>query len=226
MTQQVLNTKLNQSGDSVMGTTVNVSELITGQSVVPVVVIENEEQAMGLAQALIDGGVNVIEITLRNSFGVKAIEIIKREFPDMVVLAGTVNTAAQMVAVVKAGVDGIISPGLTSELLETAKRQNIPYLPGVATPSEVLTAIEHGLTECKLFPATVVGGISALKAFNGPFPNMKFCPTGGVSPDNYKDFLALPNVMCVGGSWIAPTGLVRSGDWPAIIDLCKQVTGK
>ncbi len=199
----------------------NVSELLNGQKVVPVVVIEDEAQALGLAQALLDGGISVIEITLRNEFGVKAIEIIKQKYPQMVVLAGTVNTEAQMVAVVKAGVDGIISPGLTPALLETAKRQNIPYLPGVGTASEVLIAIEHGLTECKLFPATVVGGISALKAFNGPFSNIRFCPTGGVSESNFKDFLALPNVMCVGGSWIAPTGLVRDGKWDEITKLCK-----
>jgi len=142
----------------------------------------------------------------------------------MVVLAGTVNTPDQMREVVKAGVDGIISPGITEALLKTAKEENIPYLPGVGTASEVLLAIEHGLTECKLFPATVVGGISALKAFNGPFSNIRFCPTGGVSEANYKDFLALPNVMCVGGSWLAPTNLVREGNWAEITRLCKAVT--
>lgn len=211
-------------GEVDMGAAGNVSELIGDQKVVPVVVIEDENQALGLAQALLDGGVNVIEITLRNDYGVKAIEVIKNNFPDMVVLAGTVNTEAQMVAVVKAGVDGIISPGITVSLLETAKRQNIPYLPGVGTASEVLLAIEHGLTECKLFPATVVGGISALKAFDGPFSNMRFCPTGGVSANNYHDFLALPNVMCVGGSWLAPTKLVREGKWDEITALCKDIT--
>ena len=183
-----------------MSNTTQVSELLKGQQVVPVVVIENEEQAEGLAGALLAGGITVIEITLRNAFGVKAIEIIKQKFPEMVVLAGTVNTPDQMRDVVNAGVDGIISPGLTVALLETAKEEKIPYLPGVGTASEVLLAIEHGLTECKLFPATVVGGISALKAFNGPFSNIRFCPTGGVSEANFKDFLALPNVMCVGGS--------------------------
>ena len=139
----------------------------------------------------------------------------------MVVLAGTVNTAQQLRDVVKAGVDGIISPGLTVSLLEAAREEKIPYLPGVGTASEVLLAIEHGLTECKLFPATVVGGIGALKAFNGPFSQIRFCPTGGVSPDNFKDFLALPNVMCVGGSWLAPLSLVREGNWAEITRLCK-----
>jgi len=203
--------------------TTQVSELLKGQQVVPVVVIENEEQAIGLAGALLEGGITVIEITLRNAYGIKAIELIKQKFPEMVVLAGTVNTPDQLRAVVKAGVDGIISPGLTVALLEAAKEEKIPYLPGVGTASEVLLAIEHGLTECKLFPATVVGGIGALKAFNGPFSNIRFCPTGGVSEANYKDFLALPNVMCVGGSWIAPVNLVREGNWAEITRLSKAV---
>lgn len=203
-----------------------VSELIGEQKVLPVVVIENEEQALGLAQALLDGGINVIEITLRNAYGIKAIEVIKKNFPEMVVLAGTVNSSAQMVAVVKAGVDAIISPGITESLLKTAKLQGVPYLPGVGTASEVMLAIEYGLSECKLFPATVVGGLGALKAFNGPFGDIRFCPTGGVSPENYEEFLALPNVMCVGGSWIAPSKMVQLGDWAGITALCKEITEK
>ena len=205
-----------------MSNTTQVSELIKGQEVVPVVVIENEEQAVGLAGALLEGGINVIEITLRNAYGIKAVSLIKQKFPEMVVLAGTVNTAQQLRDVVKAGVDGIISPGLTVSLLEAAREEKIPYLPGVGTASEVLLAIEHGLTECKLFPATVVGGIGALKAFNGPFSQIRFCPTGGVSPDNFKDFLALPNVMCVGGSWLAPLSLVREGNWAEITRFCHE----
>ena len=204
-----------------MSKATQVSELLKGQQVVPVVVIENEEQAIGLAGALLEGGISVIEITLRNAYGIEAISLIKQKFPEMVVLAGTVNTPQQLRDVVKAGVDGIISPGLTVALLETAKEEKIPYLPGVGTASEVLLAIEHGLSECKLFPATVVGGISALKAFNGPFSSIRFCPTGGVSEANFKDFLALPNVMCVGGSWIAPSNLVREGNWAEITRLSK-----
>ena len=203
-----------------------VSEMLDGQKVVPVVVIENREQAMGLAQALLDGGINVIEITLRDAYAIKAIEVIKQHFPDMVVLAGTVTSPAQMVAVVNVGVDAIISPGITESLLKTAKQQGIPYLPGVATASDLMLAMEYGLRECKLFPATVVGGISALKAFSGPFSEIRFCPTGGVSESNYHDFLALPNVMCVGGSWLAPSSLVRNADWAAITDLCKAVSEK
>lgn len=201
-----------------------VSEMLGDQKVLPVVVIENEAQAMGLAQALLDGGVNVIEITLRDDYGVKAIELIKKNFPEMLVLAGTVNTPAEMAAVVEVGADAVISPGITRSLLEAAEKHAIPYLPGVATASEILLAIEYGLVECKLFPASVAGGISALKAFSGPLGDIRFCPTGGVSPANYHDFLALPNVMCVGGSWLAPSDLVRNGDWAAITELCKAIS--
>ena len=199
-----------------------VSDLIPGQKVVPVVVIEDQQQAQGLAQALLDGGINVIEITLRDAYAVSAIEYIKQNFPDMVILAGTVTSSEQLREVVKAGADGIISPGLTPALLETAKEQDIAYLPGVATGSDILLGMEYGLTEFKLFPATVVGGVGSLKAFSGPFGQIRFCPTGGVSPSNVKEFLALPNVMCVGGSWIAPQGLVRDGNWAEITRLCKE----
>ena len=200
---------------------VNVSDMLKGQKIVPVVVIENKQQALGLAQALLEGGIQVIEITLRNSYGMQAIRDVKNAFPEMLTLAGTVNTAQSMLDVMEAGADGIISPGITDSLLRTALDNKIPYLPGVATASEVLTAMEHGLSECKLFPATVVGGVSALKAFSGPLSNMKFCPTGGVGEDNFKDFLALPNVMCVGGSWIAPSSLIANANWQGISELCK-----
>lgn len=202
----------------------NISELLGGQTVIPVVVIDNEHQAINLAQALLAGGVSVIEITLRNAFGLKAISLIKERFPEMLVLAGTVNTEDDMHDVSKAGCDGVISPGLTPALLESANELNLPYMPGVATGSEILTAIEHGLTECKLFPATVVGGIPALKAFAGPFAEMSFCPTGGVGVDDYQEYLALKNVICVGGSWLAPTSLVEAGEWQSITDLCMQIT--
>ena len=117
-----------------------------------------------------------------------------------------------------------LAPCLTDNLLSAAKEQRIPCLPGVASASEVLLAMEYGLLECKLFQATVVGGVGALNAFNAPFRNVRFCPTGGVSSSNYRDFLALPNVMCVGGSWIAPTNKAQSGDWQGITALCKEIT--
>lgn len=201
-----------------------VSTLLNGQKVVPVVVLENEKQALGLAEALLQGKMSVIEITLRNDFGLTAIELIKQRFPEMLVLAGTVNSVAQMHQVVEAGVDGVISPGLTPALAECAQELQIPYLPGVATASDLMLAIEHGLSECKLFPATVVGGVSALKAFAGPFGQISFCPTGGVNEGNYQEFLALGNVMCVGGSWIAPSGLIRDENWAEITRRCEAVS--
>ncbi len=202
---------------------VKVSELVIGQKVVPVVVIENEEQAMAIPQALLDGGINVIEITLRHPYALQAIELIKKEFPQMVIMAGTVCTADQMRASVDAGAGSIVSPGITNSLLTAARELNIPYLPGVATASNILQAGEFGIKECKLFPATVVGGIAALKAFGGPFGDIRFCPTGGVSASNFEDFLALPNVMFVGGSWLVPSKLVAAGDWQGITQLCKAV---
>ena len=202
---------------------VKVSELVSGQKVVPVVVIENEEQAMAMPQALLDGGVNVIEITLRHPYALEAIELIKKEFPQMVIMAGTVCTADQMRASVDVGAGSIVSPGITNRLLTTAQELNIPYLPGVATASDILQAVEFGLNECKLFPATVVGGISALKALGGPFGDISFCPTGGVNASNYQDFLALPNVMFVGGSWLAPSKLVAAGDWQGITQLANAI---
>lgn len=201
-----------------------VSQLLVGQQVVPVAKVDDQQQAIGLANALLEGGVNVIEVTLRNAFGINAIEVIKAEFPTMVVLAGTVINEAQMDDVVSAGVDGVISPGISEGLLASAAKHDIPYLPGVATASEVMLATQHGLTECKLFPASVAGGLSALKAFSGPFPDMRFCPTGGVSESNYQAFLALPNVICVGGSWLAPSSLVANANWLEITRLCKVVT--
>jgi len=195
--------------------------LLGEQKVIPVVVIEDEQQALGLGQALLDGGVTVIEITLRNQFGLRAIELVKSNFPKMLVIAGTVNSAAAVGQVSNAGADAIVSPGVTNAILEEVIIHNIPYLPGVATPSEILQVMEMGFNECKLFPASVVGGVAALKAFSGPFPDIRFCPTGGISQFNYADFLALKNVICVGGSWIAPSSLIRSHDWQGITDLCK-----
>lgn len=202
----------------------SVESLLQGQKIVPVVVIENKSQALGLAQALLDGGISVIEITLRNDFGLAAIEIVKQAFPEMLIVAGTVTVPQEMKDAVNAGAQGIVSPGITSSLVATAADLGVAYLPGVATSSDILLANENGINECKLFPATVVGGIGALKAFNGPFPKIRFCPTGGVGANNFKDFLALPNVMFVGGSWVTPSSMIRSEDWSSITELCHSAT--
>lgn len=201
-----------------------VSPLLNNNKVIPVVVIENQSQAIGLANALVDGGVNSIEITLRNEFGLTAIELIKREVQDIVVMAGTVNCISDMKQAIDAGSDALVSPGLDADMVALAANSGIPYLPGVATGSEVMRAANLGLRECKLFPATVVGGVPALKALAGPFAGMKFCPTGGIGEGNYRDFLALDNVICVGGSWIAPNELIVKEDWSAISARCRALS--
>lgn len=199
-----------------------VESQLNGQQVVPVVVINNKEEALGLPQALIDGGINVIEITLRNSYGITAIEEVKKAYPDMLVVAGTVKNSQEAVDVVNAGAQGIVTPGVTDALLKTIDDLGVSYLPGVTSPSHVLMAMEYGLSECKLFPASVVGGIDMLKAMNGPFPSIRFCPTGGVGPNNFKDYLALSNVMFVGGSWVAPSLMIETQNWGGITKLCQD----
>ena len=193
-----------------------IKQLLNGQKIVPVVTVENKQQAIGLAGALIDGGIGVIEITLRNHFALQAIELVKYTYPKMLIFAGTVNNAQALVNAVNAGADGIVSPGLTDSLLNTALQQKTAYLPGVATSSEILTGMQYGLHEFKLFPAHVCGGVKALQALSGPFPGIHFCPTGGINGNNYKEFLNLPNVMCVGGTWIAPATMISANDWASI----------
>lgn len=194
--------------------------LLAGQKIIPVVSVENEAQTIGLTETLLECGINVIEITLRTNYAIDALSLVKKRFPDMITLAGTVTNAANVKAVSDAGVDGIISPGISAELIESVAEKGLPFLPGVSSASEIILAQSYGLFEGKLFPAEVVGGIAALKAFKAPFPNFKFCPTGGVNAANYQDYLSLPNVLCIGGSWIAPSKKIQQEDWQAIKSLC------
>jgi 2-dehydro-3-deoxyphosphogluconate aldolase/(4S)-4-hydroxy-2-oxoglutarate aldolase len=189
--------------------------------IVPVVVLDDPKDALPLADALLEGGIAVMEITLRSDAALASIEQIAKALPEMNVGAGTVINPEQMLAVKNVGGKFSFSPGISNGLLECAKSENIAFIPGVASASEVMLAIENGVEGCKLFPATAVGGIELLKGFGGPFGDMKFCPTGGVSPNNMNDFLALPNVLCVGGSWIVPKASVSSGDFAHITKLCK-----
>ena len=194
--------------------------LLQSNRLIPVVNIADEAQALGLAGALLAGGINVIEVTLRSDYAITALSTIKQEYPEMVVIAGTVNSLSDFARVHKAGVDGVISPGFTHELAEYATTNQILYMPGVSTASEILAALSAGFSELKLFPASVAGGINALKAFAGPFAEVKFCPTGGIGADNYQDYLALDNVMCVGGSWIASSKHIAQHDWSTITRNC------
>jgi len=196
---------------------------MTSTPVVPVIVVDNVEQAINLGKALVAGGVPVLEVTLRTDAALAAISALREQVPEAIVGAGTVCTRAQYVQAVEAGSQFIISPGMTPDLLTVGKEYDVPYLPAVATISDILLGIEYGYDHFKFFPAEINGGVKALKAFAGPLADISFCPTGGVSPANYKEYLALPNVLCVGGSWIVPKDLIEAGKWDEITELAKQL---
>jgi len=177
--------------------------------VIPVVVIDDLDHAVPLASALVRGGLPAIEVTLRTAAALAAIERIAVAVPGAVVGAGTVTTAQQVDEALAAGARFLVSPGATPNLLDALQASGVPFLPGTATASDIVALIERGITHAKLFPAEVVGGVKALKAFAGPFPQMRFCPTGGINAANAPDYLALPNVACVGGSWMVSRDLAR-----------------
>ncbi len=190
--------------------------------VVTVIVIHNLDHAVPLAKALVAGGVKVLEVTLRTPVAMEAIRMIATEVPEAVIGAGTVTTKEDLHAVADAGGVFAISPGLTPTLLTAAINGPIALIPGISTASELMFGMEYGLTEFKFFPAEAVGGIKMIKSIGGPFPQATFCPTGGISPDNYKEYLSLKNVACVGGSWLAPAEALEQGDYQKITDLAAQ----
>lgn len=192
--------------------------------VIPVLKLDNAEQALGVCTALVKGGLKVLEITLRNDYGLQAIKQISEALPDAIVGAGTVTTPEQYEACIEAGADFIVSPGATPSLLAYGAQASIPLLPGVASVSEAMAGMELGYERFKLFPAVVVGGVDLLKAFYGPLANLKFCPTGGVKPNTAEQFLELPNVMCVGGTWLTPSDKVSQQDWAGIEALAQQAS--
>ena len=196
--------------------------LFRGISVIPVVTIERERDAVPLARALFEGGLPVIEVTLRTPAAIAAIAAIRRDLPQVVVGAGTVQRAADVAASVQAGARFLVSPGLTPELAASALAAALPYLPGVATPSEVMAARALGICVMKLFPAEALGGIGFLKALAPVFPGIAFCPTGGIDERLAADYLALPNVPMVGGSWMAPKAAIAAGDWLRIRRLAER----
>ena len=192
--------------------------------VVPVIVITNPAQAVPLAEALLEGGIDVMEITLRHAAGLPAIEAVAKAVPAMQVGAGTVTVAGEMARVKNAGARFALSPGMTEVLVAEAMANKLPFVPGVMTPGEVMRARDHGFKLVKLFPAAQAGGLGMLKALAGPLADMQFCPTGGVSLANLQDFLRLANVPMVGGSWLTPLELVETGDWAAITRLAREAT--
>lgn len=192
--------------------------------VIPVLVIDDAETATPLAEALVAGGLPVLEVTLRTPAALEAIHRMSA-VTGGVVGAGTLLTPADVRAAREAGATFGVSPGVTDALVAACEQEGLPLLGGTATISEAMRLLERGYTAAKFFPAEANGGVAALKAFAGPLPQMGFCPTGGVSPANAADYLALPNVLCVGGSWVAERSLVRAGRWAEIEALARQASG-
>ncbi len=195
---------------------VTVDELMTTGPMIPVLTIERLEDAAPLAHALTQGGLRPLEVTLRTDCALEAIAIIAREVPDAIVGAGTVLNAGDFDRAIRAGARFVVSPGLTDPLIAAARSNGVPFLPGVATAGEIMRGLDAGLTRFKFFPAESSGGVAALKALNGPLPHCRFCPTGGVTAQTAPAWLDLPNVLCVGGAWVAPVEAIRAGDWPRI----------
>jgi len=192
--------------------------------VVPVVVIADPAHAVPMAEALLAGGIDVIEITLRSDAALAAIEAVARALPAMQVGAGTVTRAAEVARVVGAGARFALSPGSTPALLAAVTDSGLPFVPGVATAGEAMAARDAGFTLLKCFPAAQLGGVGVLKAWAGPLPDLRFCPTGGVSAADLASYLALPNVAMVGGSWLTPQAAVLAGDWAQVTRLAREAT--
>ena len=197
-------------------------ELMRIGPVIPVIVIDQVEQAVPLARALVAGGVRVLELTLRTSVALAAIKAIAEEVEGAIVGVGTITKPEDFEEARKAGAVFGVSPGLTPELIAAARDSSLPLLPGVMTPSDVIAARAAGFTELKLFPAQQAGGVGMLKALGGPFPDLTFCPTGGINAKTASEFLALSNVACVGGSWLTPQDAVAAGDWQRITALARE----
>lgn len=205
----------------------SVTELFTGHTpVLAVITLDEVDSAPALAEALLEGGISILEITLRTAHGLKAITLLRKEFPNLCLGAGTVTQAAQLQQVKDAGAQFAVSPGLTKDLINEANQQNLPFLPGAVTPSEVLLAIEAGLSHLKFFPAEQSGGLDYLNSLAAPFPDIHFCPTGGINEFNYKDYLEASNVFCVGTTWLTPRSLVKEKQWQAIKQRAQMMTSK
>jgi 2-dehydro-3-deoxyphosphogluconate aldolase/(4S)-4-hydroxy-2-oxoglutarate aldolase len=200
----------------------HVLELMRIGPVIPVIVIDDAEDAVPLARALVDGGVRVLEVTLRTAAGLEAIRRIARDVPQAIVGVGTLTAPGDFAAARDVGARFGVSPGLTPALIDAARASGLPLLPGVMTPSDVIAARAAGFRQLKLFPAQQAGGIGMLKALHGPFPDVTFCPTGGVSEETAPQFLALPNVACVGGSWLTPKSAVQERNWAQLTHLARR----
>ena len=213
------------SGSSVyssMGGRLTALQVMQDAPVIPVIVLNDLKHAVPLARALVAGGIRMLEITLRTPQALACLEAIARDVPEAIAGAGTVRSAADAQASAMAGARFAVSPGYTHAVGQACRDAGLPLLPGVATGSEIMAAQEDGYTELKFFPAMQAGGPAMLKAWGGPFAGVNFCPTGGITPANAHEFLALPNVVCVGGSWLTPGEALIAGDWPRLTALARE----
>jgi 2-dehydro-3-deoxyphosphogluconate aldolase/(4S)-4-hydroxy-2-oxoglutarate aldolase len=204
--------------------TENLHEVLKRAVVVPVIVVEDLRHAAPLAEALVAGGLRVLEVTLRTAVALDVISAMRRAVPGAVVGVGTITEPAHVRSAVDAGAQFGVSPGLHPELVAATRVANLPYLPGIATVSELMQARLLGFRLCKFFPAQQAGGVAMLRTFHSVIPDVAFCPTGGVDPRNAPEFLALPNVVCVGGSWVTPAALLKSGSWDQIRALAQAAS--
>ena len=202
----------------------NIEHILSSTPVLPVLVIKQLEHAVPLAQALVAGGITVLEVTLRTPVALDAVNAIASAVPDAIVGVGTLTRPEQFVQASDSGARFAVSPGLTRMLLSASAESELPYLPGVFSPSEAMAARDFGFESLQLVPAEQAGGLGLLKALASPLPDLKFCPTGGVGADSFRDYLALSNVACVGGSWVAPASAIESGNWDEITRLARAAT--
>jgi 2-dehydro-3-deoxyphosphogluconate aldolase / (4S)-4-hydroxy-2-oxoglutarate aldolase len=200
----------------------NIRAILARAPIIPVLTIEKVEHAVPLGQALAAGGLPVLEVTLRTPACLPSIEAMRKALPQAVVGIGTLTRVEDLRAAARAGAQFGVSPGLTAALAEAARQAPFPLLPGIMTPTELMAGLGWGYDTFKLFPAQQAGGVNMLKAFAGPFPDVVFCPTGGITRATAPDYLALSNVACVGGSWVAPADRIRAGDWNAIEELARD----
>lgn len=200
----------------------SISKLLEKNPIVPVVVLDRLGDAVPVAQALLSGGIQCAEITFRTPVAAEAIRMIAARIPEMVIGAGTIINAQQARQALAAGAQFLVSPGISRDVAAVAEEWGIPYLPGVANPTDIMTALSFGLQVVKFFPAVALGGLSVVRAYSGPFPQLKFVPTGGINPDNMSQWLSDPVVASVGGSWMVHSKLIDAGDYTAITRLSKE----
>lgn len=201
-----------------------INDILKSSPIIPIITLKDIRDAMPLAQSLLEGGIKVAEITLRTNAAFDAIKVISRAFPELIIGAGTIVNPGQFLQAKEAGAQFAVSPGLTSELAASARHAEIPYLPGVATASEIMAARMLGFTVVKFFPAEALGGVNTLKSYAPVFPDIKFCPTGGITRTNMHDYLNQSNVIAIGGAWIAPLQVIEEKEWETITALARQIT--